>query len=82
MMLSTRVRILALVSAVAAVHSSAMADTVTLEPPEGVTTNVLSLFTGDTAVQVSGPGAVKLNPSGSVQLSGNRIMPFTPFTLP
>lgn len=78
MMFSTRVRILALVSAIAAVHSSAMADTVTLEPPEGVTTNVLSLFTGDTAVQVSGPGAVKLSPSnmhtGGTTLSGGTLI--------
>ena len=78
MMFSTRVRILALVSAVAAVHSSAMADTVTLAPPEGVTTNVLSLFTGDTAVQVSGPGTVKLNPSnmhtGGTTLSGGTLI--------
>ena len=62
-MMFSKVRVLALASAVAAVHSTAMADTVTLEPPSGVTTNVLSLFTGDTAVEVAGPGTVKLNPS-------------------
>ena len=44
-MVFSKVRTLALVSAVAAVHSAAVADTVTLEPPSGVTTNVLSLFT-------------------------------------
>jgi hypothetical protein len=44
-MVFSKVRTLALVSAVAAVHSAAMAGTVTLAPPSGVTTNVLSLFT-------------------------------------
>ena len=77
-MMFSKVRVLALVSAVAAVHSAAMAGTVTLAPPSGVTTNVLSLFTGDTAVQVSGPGAVKLNPSnmhtGGTTLSGGTLI--------
>ena len=77
-MMFSKVRILALVSAVAAVHSAAVADTVTLEPPEGVTTNVLSLFTGDTAVEVAGHGAVKLNPSnmhtGGTTLSGGTLI--------
>lgn len=77
-MMFSKVRTLALVSAVAAVNSAAMADAVTLEPPSGVTTNVLSLFTGDTAVQVSGPGAVKLNPSnmhtGGTTLSGGTLV--------
>ncbi len=77
-MMFSKVRILALVSAVAAVHSAAVADAVTLEPPSGVTTNVLSLFTGDTAVEVAGPGAVKLNPSnmhtGGTTLSGGTLI--------
>lgn len=77
-MMFSKVRVLALVSAVAAVHSAAVADTVTLEPPSGVTTNVLSLFTGDTAVEVAGPGAVKLNPSnthtGGTTLSGGTLI--------
>ena len=73
-----RVRVVALVAAVAAVHSAAIAGTVTLEPPSGVTTNVLSLFTGDTAVNIAGPGAVKLNPSnmhtGGTTLSGGTLI--------
>lgn len=77
-MMFSKVRILALVSAVAAVHSAAVADAVTLEPPSGVTTNVLSLFTGNTAVEVAGPGAVKLNPSnmhtGGTTLSGGTLI--------
>ena len=77
-MMFSKVRALALASAVAAVHSTAMADAVTLEPPSGVTTNVLSLFTGDTTVEVAGPGAVKLNPSnmhtGGTTLSGGTLI--------
>ena len=77
-MIFSKIRILALVSAVAAVHSVAVADTVTLAPTEGVTTNVLSLFTGDTEVQVAGHGAVKLNPSnmhtGGTTLSGGTLI--------
>jgi autotransporter-associated beta strand protein len=77
-MMFSKVRILALVSAVAVVHSAAVAGTVTLAPPEGVTTNVLSLFTGDTAVEVAGPGTVKLNPSnmhnGGTTLSGGTLV--------
>ncbi len=77
-MMFSKVRILALFSAVAAVHSAAVADAVTLAPPSGVTTNVLSLITGDTAVEVAGPGAVKLNPSnmhtGGTTLSGGTLI--------
>ena len=77
-MMFSKVRVLALASAVAAVHSTAVADTVTLEPPSGVTTNVLSLFTSDTAVEVAGPGMVKLNPSnshtGGTTLSGGTLI--------
>ena len=58
------------------------AATVTLAPAAGVTTNVLHLFTGDTAVDVAGPGTVLLNPAnshtggttlsgGTLQVSGN-----------
>lgn len=77
-MVLSKVRILVLFSAVAAVHSAAVADAVTLAPPEGVTTNVLSLITGNTAVEVAGPGAVKLNPSnmhtGGTTLSGGTLI--------
>ena len=53
---------------------------VTLAPPEGATTNVLALYTGDTAVEVAGPGTVKLNPSnmhtGGTPLSGGTLVLF------
>ena len=68
--------LLAVVSCVAA------AETVTLAPVAGVTTNVLQFFTGDTAVEIAGPGTVTLNPAnshtggttlsgGTLELSGN-----------
>ena len=50
-----------LIVGMVAATAVAVADTVTLAPPAGVTTNVLSLFTGDTAVEVAGPGMVRLN---------------------
>ena len=59
----SKIRVLVLASAVASLYAVAIADTVTLAPPDGVSTNVLALFTGDTAVEVAGPGTVKLNPS-------------------
>ena len=62
----------------ATVNAVAIADTVTLAPQDGVTTNVLSLFTGDTAVEVAGPGTVKLNNSnlhtGGTTLSGGTLV--------
>ena len=75
-MMFSKIRVVALVAA--AVNAAAIADTVTLAPPEGVTTNVLSLFTGDTAVEVAGPGTVKLNNSnlhtGGTTLSGGTLV--------
>ena len=74
----SKIRVLVLASAVASLHAVAIADTVTLAPPDGVSTNVLALFTGDTAVEVAGPGAVKLNPSnmhtGGTTLSGGTLI--------
>lgn len=56
----------------------AQATAVTLAPPTGTTTNVLALYTGDTAVEVAGPGTVKLNPSnmhtGGTTLSGGTLV--------
>ena len=53
------------------------AETVTLAPAAGVTTNVLHLFTGDTSVDVAGPGTVLLNPAnshtGGTTLSGGTL---------
>ena len=53
------------------------ADTVTLAPPAGTTTNVLTLYTGDTAVEIAGPGTVRLNNSnshtGGTTLSGGTL---------
>ena len=54
------------------------AETVTFAPAAGVTTNVLQFFTGDTAVQIAGPGTVALlNPAnahtGGTTLSGGTL---------
>ena len=53
---------------------AAVAATVTLAPPAGVTTNVMQFFAGDTAVEIVGPGTVALNPAnahtGGTTLSG------------
>ncbi len=53
------------------------ADTVTFAPPAGTTTNALALYTGDTALNITGPGTVKLNPSnshtGGTTLSGGTL---------
>ena len=72
----SKIRVVALVAAT--VNAVAIADTVTLAPQDGVTTNVLSLFTGDTAVEVAGPGIVKLNNSnlhtGGTTLSGGTLV--------
>ena len=72
----SKIRVVALVAAT--VNAVAIADTVTLAPQDGVTTNVLSLFTGDTAVEVAGPGTVKLNNSnlhaGGTTLSGGTLV--------
>ena len=73
---------LLIIGTVATVVVSAAAETVTLAPAEGVTTNVLQLFSGDTAVEIAGPGTVKLNPAnahtggttltgGTLEISGN-----------
>ena len=61
---------------------TATAETVTLAPDAGVTTNVIQLFSGDTALKIAGPGTVKLNNAnshtggttlsgGTLELSGN-----------
>jgi len=64
--------LLAVVSCVAA------AETVTLAPAAGVTTNAFKLFTGDTAVEIAGPGTVALNPgnshTGGTTLSGGTLL--------
>ena len=64
--------LLAVVSCVAA------GGTVTLAPAAGVTTNAFQLFTGDTAVEIAGPGTVALlNPAnsytGGTTLSGGTL---------
>ncbi len=60
-----------------AVSATAIAETVTLAPPSGTTTNALALYTGDTEVEVAGPGTVRLNPSnshiGGTMLSGGTL---------
>ena len=64
-------------TAFAAVAATAIAETVTLAPPSGTTTNALALYTGDTEVEVAGPGTVRLNPSnshtGGTTLSGGTL---------
>ena len=54
------------------------AETVTLAPAAGVTTNAFQLFTGDTAVEIAGPGTVALNPAnahtGGTTLSGGTLL--------
>ena len=61
----------------AAVSCAAAAETVTLAPPAGVTTNVLQFFSGETAVELAGPGTVALNPvnahTGGTTLSGGTL---------
>ena len=65
-----------------AATTAAVAETVTLTPADGVTTNVLQVYSGDTALEIAGPGTVKLNPAnahtggttlsgGTLELSGN-----------
>ncbi|MBP5544865.1 MAG: autotransporter-associated beta strand repeat-containing protein [Kiritimatiellae bacterium] len=67
----------AVAAAMFAVAPAIHADTVTLAPAEGTTTNVLALYTGDTAVEINGPGTVKLNNSnshtGGTTLSGGTL---------
>ena len=66
------------IAGVALSASAAVAEAVPIAPPEGTTTNVLSLFTGGTAVAVAGPGTVKLNPAnahtGGTTLSGGTLV--------
>ena len=68
---------LAVVFAVAALQLTVCAATVTLAPPSGTTTNVLALYSGDTAVEIAGPGTVTLNPdntyTGGTTLSGGTL---------
>ena len=56
----------------------AAAETVTLAPPSGTTTNVLTYFVGDTALNVAGPGTVRLlnaanSHTGGTTLSGGTL---------
>ena len=57
---------------------AAVAATVTIAPPAGVTTNVMQFFAGDTAVEIVGPGTVALNPAnahtGGTTLSGGTLL--------
>jgi len=50
---------------VAMAAATTVAETVTLAPAEGVTTNVLQLYSGDTTLEITGPGTVKLNNANS-----------------
>ena len=58
--------------------AATVAETVTFTPAAGVTTNVLQLYSGDTALEIAGPGTVKLNNSnlhaGGTTLSGGTLV--------
>ena len=73
-----RVKDLVLVFCLVGMSMPLCAGTVTIAPPAGVTTNVLQLFTGDTAVEIAGPGTVALNPAntytGGMTLSGGTLL--------
>ena len=64
--------------AVLAAGIPARAATVTLAPAAGTATNVLQVFTGDTALDIAGPGTVRLNPAnshtGGTTLSGGTLV--------
>ena len=68
---------LLIVGIVAMAAGTAAADTVTLAPAAGVTTNVLQLYTGETALNIDGPGTVRLNNAnshiGGTTLSGGTL---------
>ena len=61
----------------AAAAVAASGATVTLAPPSGTSTNVLALYTGETSVEIAGPGTVSLNPAntytGGTTLSGGTL---------
>ena len=63
---------------IAIVATTTVAETVTLAPAAGVTTNVLQVYSGETALNVAGPGTVKLNPAnshtGGTTLSGGTLV--------
>ena len=67
----------ALAAFIAAAAVAASGATVTLAPPSGTTTNVLALYTGETSVEIAGPGTVSLNPantySGGTTFSGGAL---------
>ena len=58
--------------------AATVAETVKFTPAAGVTTNVLQLYSGDTALEIAGPGTVKLNNSnlhaGGTTLSGGTLV--------
>ena len=67
----------ALAAVIAASAVAASGATVTLAPPSGTSTNVLALYTGETSVEIAGPGTVTLNPAntytGGPTLSGGTL---------
>ena len=68
----------ALAAVIAASAVAASGATVTLALPSGMTTNVLALYTGETSVEIAGPGTVSLNPAntytGGTTLSGGTLI--------
>ena len=69
-----RLLIVGMVSATAV----AVAEPVKLAPAEGVTTNVLQVYSGNTELEIAGPGKVKLNNANShtngTTLSGGTLL--------
>ena len=67
-----------LIVGMVAATAVAVAETVTLAPAEGVTNNVLQVYSGDTELEIAGPGTVKLNPAnahtGGTTLSGGTLL--------
>ena len=58
--------------AISALLPALHADTVTLAPESGTTTNAFALYTGDTSVEIAGPGTVRLNP-GNIHTGGTTV---------
>ena len=71
--MTTKTRSVPAVFALAFGALTACGDTVTFAPAEGVTTNVLQMFTGTTALEVAGPGTVALLNRASAHTGGTTL---------
>ena len=68
-----RVKDLVLVFCLVGMSMPLCAGTVTIAPPAGVTTNVLQLFSGDTALEIAGSGTVALLNRASSHTGGTTL---------